>query len=165
MLDRDTCQASDGRGSPQSGWHRHLHVAALNAVVGCDVVLGTVIQAHVERRSCRGRHLRLKGVGPKALLIGDLSMPRASSAEGLVFKPCSHVMFLSPFPSRVAFGHGDEGTPLCIVGCLELHLAGLGPFGPVGPDCGSGSMWVGGPWAIYSIRSLSLFYRKVLEGK
>ncbi|CAH9063381.1 unnamed protein product [Cuscuta europaea] len=37
MLDSDTCQASDGRGSHQSGWHRQLHVAALDAVVGCDV--------------------------------------------------------------------------------------------------------------------------------
>ncbi|CAH9108355.1 unnamed protein product [Cuscuta europaea] len=156
----DTCQASDGRGSPQLGWHRYLHVAALNAVVGCDVVLGMAIQAHVERRSCRGGRLRLKGVGSKALLTEGFPVPRDVYAEGLVFKPCSPVMFLSSNLSMVAFGHGAEGTPLHLVGCVELHSAGLGPFGPVGPDCSSGSTWVGGPRAIYSIRSPSLLLPK-----
>ncbi|CAH9076785.1 unnamed protein product [Cuscuta europaea] len=123
-------------------------------------VLGTVIQAHVNRIFCRGGCLRLKGAGPKALPTEGSYLPRAGVAEGLVFKPCSPMMFLSSILSLVAFGHGAEGTPLRIVGCLELHFSGLGPFGPVGPDCSRGSMWVGGPWAIYSIRSPPLLLPK-----
>ncbi|CAH9092786.1 unnamed protein product [Cuscuta europaea] len=46
-------------GSPQSGWRQHLHVAALNAVVGCDVCTWYGDPAHVERRFCRRRRLRL----------------------------------------------------------------------------------------------------------
>ncbi|CAH9116401.1 unnamed protein product [Cuscuta europaea] len=90
------------------------------------------------------------------LLTEGSYLPRAAVAEGLVFKPCSPVMFLSSIPSLVAFGHGAEGTPLCIVGCLELHFSGLGPFGLVGPDCSRGSMWAGGPWAIYSINTVCI---------
>ncbi|CAH9102450.1 unnamed protein product [Cuscuta europaea] len=75
-----------------------------------------------------------QGIWPNALLTRGLPMLRAVYAEGLIFKPRSPVMFLSSILSMVAFDHGAEGTPLRIVGCLELHFVGLGPFGPVGLD-------------------------------
>ncbi len=127
----------------------------------CSPVMPLLTEGSYLPRAAVAEGLVFKPCSPVMPLLTEGSyLPRAAVAEGLVFKPCSPVMFLSSIPSLVAFGHGAEGTPLRIVGCLELHFSGLGPFGPVGPDCSRGSMWAGGSWAIYSIRSPPLLLPK-----